>query len=116
MEISPGSMSLQMQPRVWEPNFAAPWKGGEIGRAREDRFLPRPLWGAETHLQITWGCARNLACPRLPSLAPPELKHLSSFSTSIRSTASSKERRFFSQIESDKGRLRVDHGFIGSSS
>jgi hypothetical protein len=91
MEISPGSMSLQMQPRVWEPNFAAPWKGGEIGRAREDRFLPRPLWGAETHLQITWGCARNLACPRLPSLAPPELKDLSSFSISMRSTASSEE-------------------------
>ena len=80
-----------MQPRVSEPDFPTPWKGGGIGRAREDRFLPRHLWGAETYLHITWGCARNLACPRLISLAPPELKPLSSFSISIRSTASSEE-------------------------
>ena len=91
MEISRGSMSLRMQPRVSEPDFPTPWKGGGIGRAREDRFLPRHLWGAETYLHITWGCARNLACPRLISLAPPELKPLSSFSISIRSTASSEE-------------------------
>ncbi len=49
-----------------------------IGRTKEDCFLPRHLWGAETYdWHITWGCARNLACPRLPSLAPPELKPLS---------------------------------------
>ena len=54
-------------------------------------ILPRHLWGAETYLHRTWGCARNLACPRLISLAPPELKPLSSFSISIRSTASSEE-------------------------
>jgi hypothetical protein len=76
--MSRGSMSLRMQPRVSEPNFQTPWKGGGIGRAKEDCFLSRHLRGAETYdLNITWGCARNLACPRLPSLAPPELKPLS---------------------------------------
>jgi hypothetical protein len=48
-----------------EPIFPTPWKGGGIGRAREDCFLPPHLWGAETYdWHITWGCARNLACPR----------------------------------------------------
>ena len=78
-------MSLRMQPRVREPIFATPWKGGGIGRTRGGCFLPRHLRGAETYdLHITLGCARNLACPRLPSLAPPELKLPSSFSISIR--------------------------------
>ncbi len=86
--MSRGSMSLRMQPRVREPNFPTPWKGGGIGRATEDRFLPRHLWGAVTHaLHITWGCARNLACPRLPSLAPPELKILSTASSEESSTS-----------------------------
>ncbi len=57
-------MSLRMQPRAREPNFATPWKGGGIGGAKVDCILPRHLWGAETYdLHITWGCARNLACP-----------------------------------------------------
>ena len=63
MEISRGSMSLRMHPRVREPNFATPWKGGGIGCAREDRFPPRHLWGAETYLHRTWGCARNSLAP-----------------------------------------------------
>ena len=92
--MSRGSMSLRMQPRVREPNFATPWKGGGIGQAREDCFLPRHLWGAETYdLHITCGCTRDLACPRLPSMAPSELKHLPSFSISIRSTARSEEHQ-----------------------
>ncbi len=32
IEMSRGSMSLRMQPRVREPNFPTPWKGGGIGR------------------------------------------------------------------------------------
>ncbi len=105
--MSLGSMSLRMQPRVREPNFPTPWKGGGLGRATEDCFLPRHLWGAETYdLHITWGRARNLACPRLPSLAPPELKHLSSFSISIRSTASSEESFRQVVLRTDTGRLK----------
>ena len=62
MEMSRGSMSLRMQPRVRETNFATPWKGGGIGRARGNCFLPRHLWSAETYdWHTTWGCARNLA-------------------------------------------------------
>ena len=92
IEISRGSMNLRMQPPGQDSNFATPWKGGGIGQAKEDCFLPRRLWGAVTYdLHRTWGYTRNLACPRLPSLAPPELKHLSSFSISIRSTATSEE-------------------------
>ncbi len=54
MEISRGSMSLRMQPRVREPNFATPWKGDGTGRAKEDYFLSRHLRGAEIYdLQIT---------------------------------------------------------------
>ena len=106
--MSRGSMSLRMQPRVTEPKFPTPWKGGGIRRAKEDCFLPRHLWDAETYdLHITWGCARNLACPRLPSLAPPELKHLSSFIISIRSTASS--------AESSHGYWRLYGGAVGGA-
>ncbi len=90
--MSRGSMSLRMLPRVREPNFPTPWKGGGIGQAKEDCFLPRLLRGEVTYdLHRTWGYNRKLACPRLPTLAPPELKHPSSFSISIRSTASSEE-------------------------
>jgi hypothetical protein len=86
-----------------EPNFATPWKGGGIGQAREDCFLPRHLWGAETYdWHIPWGCARNLACPRLPSLAPPELKPLSSLlcpkQLSIQQTWDLEGARYFFQI------------------
>jgi hypothetical protein len=65
MEISRGSMSLRMQPRVREPNFATPWKGGGIGRAREDCFLLRRLWGAETYdLHITLGLHSESRLPK----------------------------------------------------
>jgi hypothetical protein len=45
--MSRGSMSLRMQPRVREPNFATAWKGGGIGRAKEDCILPRATSGAQ---------------------------------------------------------------------